>query len=158
MARSTASIADIRDFLAQKRIAFVGISRNPHDFSTSLFDELCRRGYDVVPVNPHSSEIKGRRCFASVKDIQPPVEGALLMTSASTTKQIVRDCAEAGIWRIWLYRAGGQGSVNDAATQLCRDHNIEVIPGECPFMFLPHAGFIHRCHGAIRKITGGFPY
>src|SRR5690242_1961861 len=111
MSQTTASIADIRDFLAQKRIAFVGISRNPHDFSSSLFDELYRRGYDVVPVNPNAAEIRGRRCFGSVNEIQPPVDGALLMTNAATAEAVVQDCVDAGVSRIWLYRAGGEGAV-----------------------------------------------
>jgi predicted CoA-binding protein len=46
----------IEDFLAQKRIALVGLSRQPKDFSVMLFEELCRRGYDVVPVNPGAAE------------------------------------------------------------------------------------------------------
>jgi hypothetical protein len=34
---------------------------------------------------------------------------------------------------------------------------MEVIPGQCPFMFLPGAAGVHRFHGFIRKITGRYP-
>jgi len=34
-------------------------------------EELCRRGYDMVPVNPRAWEALGRRCFARLLDIQP---------------------------------------------------------------------------------------
>jgi len=40
------------DFLAQRRIALVGVSRDPRDLSRALFRELRGRGYDVVPVHP----------------------------------------------------------------------------------------------------------
>jgi hypothetical protein len=40
----------IEDFLSQKRLAVVGVSRQPEDFTLGLFRESCRRGYDVVPV------------------------------------------------------------------------------------------------------------
>ncbi len=46
------ALETIEDFLAQKRIAMVGVSRHPKDFSADLFQELRRRGYDMVPVNP----------------------------------------------------------------------------------------------------------
>ncbi|MGC2446005.1 MAG: CoA-binding protein, partial [Candidatus Sulfotelmatobacter sp.] len=98
----------------------------------------------------------GHRCFARVQDIQPPVEGALLMTSPAVTETVVADCAEAGVRRVWMYRAGGDGAVNDTAVDFCRQHGIEIVPGECPFMFLPGNGF-HAIHGLIRKITGQFP-
>ncbi|HKF01366.1 MAG TPA: CoA-binding protein [Candidatus Sulfotelmatobacter sp.] len=150
------SLEVIEDFLAQKRIAMVGASRDPGDFSILLFKELCRRGYNVVPVNPQASEILGQRCFKRVQDIQPPVDAALLMTSPLTTDAVVADCAEAGIRRIWMYRAAGDGAVSANAVQLCQEKGIQLIPGECPFMFLPGNGF-HALHGFIRKITGSFP-
>jgi len=157
MASQNVSLETIEDFLSQKRIAMVGISREPKDFSLSMFEELCRRGYDVVPVNPRASEVQGRRCFARVQDIQPPVDAALLMTSPEVTNAVVKDCAEAGIHRVWMYRAGGKGAVSPQAIQFCREHDIQVVPGQCPFMFWRDAGTGHRLHGFIRKITGRYP-
>jgi predicted CoA-binding protein len=153
-----ASLETIEDFLAQKRIAMAGISRDPKSFSASLCEELCRRGYDVVPVNPNTAEVQGRRCFARIQDIQPPVEAALLMTSPEATEEVVQDCAEAGIRRVWMYRAAGKGSVSAKALAFCQEHGIDVVPGECPFMFLPETAGFHRFHGFIRKITGRYPW
>ncbi len=154
---STHSMSTIDDFLAQRRIAMVGISRQKGNFSLMLFNELCRRGYDVVPVNPRMKEVAGRRCYAQVQDIEPPVEGALLMTSPEATEAVVHDCAEAGIRRVWMYRAAGKGAVNANAVQFCREHGMQVVAGECPLMFLPRAGLIHHVHGFFRKVAGRYP-
>ena len=43
---------NIRDFLAQKRFAFIGVSRQPKDFSRALFPRIPSRGYEPVPVHP----------------------------------------------------------------------------------------------------------
>jgi predicted CoA-binding protein len=48
-----ASRSSIDAFLASKRIAFIGLSHNPKDFSRHLFREFVEHGYDVVPVNPN---------------------------------------------------------------------------------------------------------
>ncbi len=157
MATQHASLETIQDFLAQKRIAMAGVSRDPRSFSVALFDELCRCGYDVVPVNPNVKEVKGRRCFARVQDIQPPVDAALLMTSPNETEHVVNDCAEARISRIWMYKAAGKGAVSARAVEFCRERGLKVIPGECPFMFLPEAAGIHRFHGFVRRIIGSYP-
>ena len=37
------TIPEIRDFLSLRRIAFVGLSRNPKDFSRMLFRAMCER-------------------------------------------------------------------------------------------------------------------
>ncbi len=147
----------IQEFLQQKRLAVVGVSRNPRDFSRTLFRELIRRGYDAVPVNPNVDEVEGLRCLPHVQDVYPPVDTALLLTNSSVTPSAARDCLEAGIRRVWMYRAGGKGAVDTTAVTSCAAAGMQVVDGECPFMFLSHAGFIHRAHGFCRKITGHYP-
>ena len=147
----------IEDFLAQKRMAMVGMSRDAKSMSAILFRELTQRGHEVVPVNPNIPEVMGQKCFARVQDIEPPVDIALLMTSPTVTESVVRDCAACGVKRVWMYRGGGQGAVSDKAIEFCREHGISVIPGECPLMFLPQSGGIHSMHRFLRKLTGRYP-
>lgn len=147
----------IHDFLAQKRLAVVGVSREPKDFTRGLFQELINRNYDVVPVNPQATEIDGRPCVVRVQDITPPVDGALILTPPEVTITVVQDCAEAQISRIWLHRGMGSGAVSDEAVALCREHGMQVIPGFCPFMFWQDSGFVHRIHRAIARVTGNYP-
>ena len=157
MPKQNVSMDAIRDFLAQKRIAVIGISRDPKSFSAQLFEEFFRRGYDMVPVNPQGGQVSGKHCYARVQDIQPPVEAAILMTRPEVTEQVVRDCAEAGVWRIWMFRGTGNGAVNKKAIEFCREHGMKVIPGECPFMFFPDTELVHRVHGFFRKMSGQYP-
>ena len=150
-------MARIKEFLGQKRLAIVGVSQQPKDFSRTLFREFRDRGYDVVPVNPAVREIDGQACFARVQEIQPPVTAVLLMTTPAVTESVVKDCAEAGIPRVWMYRATGTGAVSAEAVGFCESKGISVIPGECPFMFLPQGAWYHRFHGWVKKITGKYP-
>jgi predicted CoA-binding protein len=156
-AMAEATLREIRDFLAQKRLAVAGASRNPRDFNAGLFRNLRKRGYDLVPVNPHATEIEGQRCYARVQDIDPPVDGVLILTRAEMTEGVVKDCAAAGVKRVWMYRATGQGSVSRAAVEFCKASGITVVDGFCPYMFLP-GGFVpHGIHRVILKIAGGYP-
>src|ERR1035437_3036281 len=102
----------IADFLSRKRLAVIGVSRNPKDFTRSLFRELVKREFDVVPVNPAVTEVDGLRCYPHVQDINPPVEGALLLTKPAITEQVVRECDAAGVRSVWMYRAAGAGAVS----------------------------------------------
>jgi predicted CoA-binding protein len=147
----------VDDFLGLKRIAVVGVSRNPHDFSRALFRDLRAYGYDVVPVHPEAAELDGMPCARRVGAIQPPVEGALLMTSPAVTEQVVKECAEAGVRRVWMYRAVGAGAVSEKALDFCGEHGIDVVHGYCPYMFLQQAGWYHKVHGFLLKLVGGYP-
>ncbi|HEY6939303.1 MAG TPA: CoA-binding protein [Terriglobales bacterium] len=148
---------DIRDFLAQRRIALVGLSRNPKDFSHVVFREMSQWGYDMVPVNPAGGELEHRRCFARLQEIDPPVAGALVMTAPRETERVVRDCAEAGVRRVWMHRGGGQGAVSKQAADFCRQNGIRLVEGYCPLMFLTGTPILHRVHGFFLKVLGGYP-
>ena len=142
----------IDDFLKRRRIAVVGVSRNPRDFNTQLFREFLQRGYDAVPVNPHPAELEGRACFPRVQDIQPPVEAALLLTPPEVTAQVVNDCAEAGVRLIWMRRAADPGVMESSGMR-----GLRLISGHCPFMFFPDAPWFHRFHGWLLKLAGKYP-
>ena len=152
-----ATIQSIHDFLGLKRLAVVGVSRNPKDFTRTLFRELRDRGYDVVPVNPNLAEVEGLPCLPRFQDASPPVEGVLLMTHPSGTDLVVRDCARAGVHHVWMYRAAGTGAVSPGAVDFCHSNGIDLVEGECPFMFLHGASWPHRVHGFCRKMLGRYP-
>jgi predicted CoA-binding protein len=148
---------NIDDFLKQRRLALVGVSHNAADFTRILFQEFVRRGYDTVPVNPNAAEIEGQRCFARVQDITPPVDGVLVLTPSKLAERVVMDCASAGVKRVWLYRAVGQGAVSKVSVQYCKANGIHVIPGYCPFMFWPDTAFFHRLHRGLLTVFGRMP-
>lgn len=142
-----ASLIEIRDFLAARRIAVAGVSRNPRHFSRILFREFRDRGYDVVPVNPNLADLEGIPCVARIADVDPLPEAALLLTPAARTSQLAADCVQAGIRKIWMYRAAPPPAAE----------GLTVISGECPLMYLADTGVIHRFHGFCRKIAGSYP-
>jgi uncharacterized protein len=133
-------------FFAHKRIAFIGVSRDEKDFSRGMLRDLSQRGYDVVPVHPAVEAMDGRRCFARVQDIVPPVEAALVMTPPARTADAVKDCVRAGVRDVWLHRGTGPGSASPEALEACHASGIEPVTDLCPYMALPNAGLVHRIH------------
>ncbi len=151
------SLEAARAFLAARRIAVVGVSRNDKDFSRAVFRELARRGLDVVPVNPALAEAEGRRAFARVQDVSPPADAALLMTPPARTEAVLRECVAAGIRRVWLHRGAGAGAATPAALAYCASAGVDVVQGLCPFMALPGAAFPHRAHHFFRRLARAAP-
>ena len=131
---------NIQAFLSLRRIAIVGVSQRPNDFSRMLYRAFRARGFDVVPVNPRVRVIEDHYCYARLQDVETPVEGAVLMTSPAVSELVVQDCFAAGVRHIWIYRH------SPAAEEWCAARGVPVIAGECPMMFLENAGWIHRVH------------
>ncbi|MGC8792181.1 MAG: CoA-binding protein [Bryobacteraceae bacterium] len=153
----TGFLDSIEQFLAEKRWAIVGVSRRRLDFSRWLWNQFLRRGYEAVPVNPRATQLDGRRCYPNIAAIEPPPAVALLMTPRKLALDLVRQCAQAEVRRIWFYAAVGRGAASSEAIHFCRNNGMEVVAGLCPMMFLPRAGWLHQAHAGVLKLAGAWP-
>jgi predicted CoA-binding protein len=156
----TALDTKVHDFLAQKRIAVAGVSRDNghHPVGNLIYRRLKKAGHDVFPVNPHMQTFEGDRCYPDLRSIPGGVEGVVIATRPEITEQIVRDCSNAGVRRVWMHQSMARGSsVSAQAVEYCRQHHIDVIAGACPMMYGPGADFGHTCMRWILGLTRGLP-
>jgi hypothetical protein len=145
------------EFLAQKRIAVAGVSRDEKQPANLIYRRLRDAGHDVFAVNPRASEVEGDPAFASVKDIPGGVDGVVVVTPPEVAAAVVADCVSSGIPRVWLHRGMGPGSVSEDAIALCREQGIAVIPGGCPNMFGETSDPGHRGMLRVLQVTGKLP-
>jgi predicted CoA-binding protein len=151
------NLAAIESFLEQKQIAIVGVSRDPRHFSRTLYDEFVKRGYNVEAVNPGIRELRGRTCFGRIAEVQPAPPAVLVMTGQSQRDAVVRECKEAGVRYVWTYGTNGRDKLSAQIVDECEKAGVTLVQGECPFMFLPRSGGIHRFHGFLRKVFRSYP-
>jgi predicted CoA-binding protein len=156
----TSFIGRVHDFLSQPRIAVVGVSRNNshHPTGNLIYHRLKKTGHEVFPVNPNMETFEGVQCYPDVQAIPGGVDGVVIVTRPETTERIVRDCARAGVRRVWMHQSVGKNtSVSPAAVEYCRQQDISVIAGACPMMYGDGVDFGHTCMRWILGLTGGLP-
>jgi hypothetical protein len=145
-------------FLANKRIAVTGVSRNPQGHgSNAVYKRLRDRGYEVFAVNPNADEVEGDPCYHGLGDIPGGVDAVVIATRPEAAEQTMHECAELGVRNAWMHRSFGKGSVCGEATTYGREHGITVIDGGCPLMFDPTADFGHKLMRAWFVRTGKVP-
>ena len=73
---SVSSTATVDDFLAQRRIAVAGVSRNdgPHPAANLIYRRLKDTGHDVFAVNPNMPSFEGDPCYPDVRSIPGGVD------------------------------------------------------------------------------------
>ena len=159
-ASSPPIVTKVDDFLAQKRIAVAGVSRDDshHPVGNLIYRRLKSTGHDVFAVNPNMASFEGETCYPDLRSIPGGVDGVVIITRPELTERIVRECDAAGVMRVWMHQSLASGSsVSPAAVDYCREHDISVIAGACPMMYGPGVDFGHRCMRAIMRLTGGLP-
>ena len=145
------------DFLAHRRIAVAGVSRDPRGTANAICRSLRHAGYEVFAVNPNADEIEGERCYRSLAAIPGGVEGVVVVTHPSAAAGVVRECAALGIARVWLHHGPGPTRASPEAIAECERAGIALIEGGCPLMFLEHADLGHRCMRWFFGVTGKLP-
>jgi predicted CoA-binding protein len=134
----------VQDFLAQKKIAVVGVSDRRETGCNLAYRKLKQAGYTVSAVNPHLAVFENDPCYPDLKSIPEKPQAVFMLTRPSVSEQVVRQCVDLDIKHVWMHclmgtrpgLAANMTSVSPEAVRLCREHGIAVIPGGCPNQFL----------------------
>ncbi len=146
------------EFLAHKRVAVTGVSRDPKGHGGNVvYKRLRDRGYEVFPVNPNAAQVEGDTCYTDLRSIPDGVEAVVIGTTPEVAEETMRECAELGIKHVWMHRGPGAGSVSKAAADYGRGQGIAVIDGGCPCMFAPTADMGHRAMRVFLTMSGNVP-
>ncbi len=146
------------EFLAHKRVAVTGVSRNAKGHGSNVvYQRLRDRGYEVFAVNPNADQVEGSVCYHELSSIPGGVDWVVIGTKPETAEATMRECDALGIKRVWMHRGPGPGSVSETAATYGREHGITVIPGGCPCMFNPTADPGHKVMRAMFSLAGNVP-
>ncbi|MGD9092992.1 MAG: CoA-binding protein [Anaerolineales bacterium] len=148
----------VKDFLTLDRIAVAGVSRHREDAANHIYRKLKDNGYQVFPVNPHAETFYGDSCYPDLASIPDGVDGVVIVTKPTTTNEIVRQCPEAGVSRVWMHQSmmAAGTSVSEEAVEFCEHNDISVIAGACPMMYC-EPDFGHKCMRWVLGLVGGLP-
>ena len=122
----------VQDFLAQKKIAVVGVSDKRDTGCNLAYKKFKENGYQVYAVNPRISTYDGQTCYANLKSIPEKVDAVFILTSPNVTEQIVQQCVDLGIKHVWMHcmmgtkpgLQAGASSVSQPAVAMCKANGI----------------------------------
>lgn len=150
--------ATVAAFLAGKRIAVAGVSREPKlHVGNAIFKKFAANGYEVFAINPNATEIEGVTCYPALGAVPGEIDGVVIATKPEIAASVVRQCADKGVKRVWFHRSFGKGSVSTDALAAARAAGIEAIEGGCPLMYLEPVDGGHRFMCSLLKFFGKVP-
>lgn len=144
---------NVEDFLSQKKIAVVGVSRKKTKFGNAIYKELKQKGYNVFPVNPNMQTFEGDTCYSDLQLIPGKADAVVINVPPLQAEKVVREANQAGIKKVWLQ----QGSQSEVAIKFCEENGIDCVSNECILMFAQPSAFIHRAHKWIWGVLGKLP-
>jgi predicted CoA-binding protein len=149
--------SNVAAFLAGKRFAVAGVSRQPQQAANAIYRKLLSAGFEVLPVNPNATMVEGVPCYPDVASIPGTIDGVVIATRPDVAPNVVRECADKGVRQVWFHRSFGTGSVSKEALRECEARGIEAIVGGCPLMYCEPVDAGHRCVRSLLRLFGKVP-
>ena len=119
----------LRDILTRyKRIAVVGMSKNPEKEAHTVPKYMIERGYDVIPVNPTATEILGRKAYPDLRSVPGGYDIVDVFRPSADVPAVVDEAIKDGRGKvIWTQL----GIWNDEAAKRSEKAGFLVIQSRC---------------------------
>lgn len=112
------------------RVAVVGASPNPVRPSHGVLVDLADLGYDVVPVNPSTEEVAGRRCYptlAAAVEAAGPVDIVDVFRLPPACPEHAREAVAVGAKVLWLQL----GIASREAGRIAHAGGLAIVMNRC---------------------------
>lgn len=129
----------LKVFFNPRAIAVIGASRSRGTIGGEIFHNLLTYGFQgpLYPVNPMAKVVQSVVAYASVEDIDGPVDLAIVAVPASQVAEVAAACGRKGVKGLVVISAGfaetgEEGQLRQAdLTRVCREAGMRLIGPNC---------------------------
>ncbi len=140
------SVKQLDAILKPKSVAVIGASTSPDKMGHEILKNIIDGGFkgSVHPINPKADVILDLPCCKSVKDIEGPVDLAVIIIPARFVPQAVQECGEKGV-KGAIIITGGFAEAGDEGEELqqqvvaaAQKFGVRLIGPNCQGVNNPH--------------------
>jgi predicted CoA-binding protein len=110
-----------------RTVAVVGLSANPMRPSHGVARYLRRSGLTILPVNPALDGWEGLPSYASLADIDGPVDIVDVFRTPAAALEVAEQAVAIQAGALWLQ----MGVINQAAAELAAAGGLDVVMDRC---------------------------
>ena len=86
-----------------------------------------RVGYRIIPVNPNETEVLGEKSWASLSELQEPIDLVDVFRRSAEAGAVVDQAIAVGAKAVWLQ----EGVIDKASAQRALDAGLLVVMDRC---------------------------
>ncbi|MBP7763669.1 MAG: GNAT family N-acetyltransferase [Syntrophaceae bacterium] len=143
----------LRDFFYPASIAVIGASDVKGKLGYNVFWNLVNHDFPgkLYPINPGKNSVMGVRAYKSIRDVEGPVDLAIVIVPAKAAETAIADCAAKGVRFVVVEAAGfaesgAEGKAAQARIEkIIRENGLRVLGPNC-------SGVINTHHNMVQSI------
>lgn len=135
-------MVSLEAFFEPKAIAVIGASTSPEKLGHAVLDNLVNGGYSdtdnrVYPINPGADSILGLKAYPSVKDVDGPIDLAVIVIPYPYVPDALRTCGEKEIPAVIVISAGFREAGMEGLErereliEIAEEYDIRLIGPNC---------------------------
>ena len=132
-------LATLDPFFNPRSIAVVGAGRNPKKPNGLTMVMLGVFNYEgkIYPVNPKYDEVYGKKCYASLVEIEEDVDLAIIAVRAELVMGVLEDCARKKVKAVVIFTSGfaeigSRGKEEqEKISAFARENGIRILGPNC---------------------------
>jgi uncharacterized protein len=113
--------------LSARTVASVGLSGNEEKVSNGVGAYLLEHGYKVIPVNPTTDEILGKKSYPDLSSVPEKIDVVQVFRRPEDVPPVVDEAIKVGAKVVWMQ----EGIVNEEAAQKAREAGLQVVMDAC---------------------------
>ena len=118
----------LRDILtSSKTVASVGVSSSPEKPSYGIFAYLLAQGYQMIPVNPGTAEIQGRKTDPDLASVPERIDVVQVFRKPEDVPPVVAEAIKAGARVVWMQ----EQVINEEAARTAEAAGLKVVMNRC---------------------------
>ncbi|MCX8158583.1 MAG: GNAT family N-acetyltransferase [Candidatus Diapherotrites archaeon] len=122
-----------------KSIALIGASSTKGTVGYSIMKNLINAEFygSIYPINNKRDSVLGVPCYKSIKEINKPIDLAIIATPAKTVKEIVKECGEAGVKGLVIVSSGfaemGEEGIKEEKEikEIANSYGMRIVGPNC---------------------------
>jgi hypothetical protein len=118
---------EIRSILSLKKVAVIGMSKHSRKAAQFVPKYLSENGYEIIPVNPTTNEILGKKCYSEISEVEDEIDIVDVFRPSEQVLPIVIEAIKKKPKVIWLQ----EGIHNSKAEEMARNAGIKVVFNRC---------------------------
>lgn len=139
-------MAELSSFFNPQSVAIVGASKSPGKIGNAIVNAVIDSGYrgEIYPINPKENELRGLKCYKSIREIDKNIDMAVIAVPASRTLGVVEECGVTGVKNLVVVTAGfkevgKEGLVLEKElVNICRNYGMNMLGPNCVGMMDTH--------------------
>lgn len=136
-------------FLNPGSVAVIGATERPGSWGSFIMQGLLSRGYSgkIYPVNRHANRINNIPAYRNIKDIEGPVDLAILTIPEHEVEEAIVDCGRKHVMGVTIITAGFGEALEsgkareEALARLARSYGMRLLGPNVSGTYNLHAEF-----------------